>query len=915
MKRTLLVLLTLAAAVAGALGSGVPARADLPPLIDRALIYGDPDISTARLSPDGLHMSFIKPYKNARNIWVKGLDEPFSAARPLSADSRPVTAYFWSHDSKYVLYAQDKGGNENFHVYAVDPSAAADPATGVPAARDLTPLENVRALIFAVPEDQPDVMIVGLNDRDAAYHDVYRVNIATGNRELMFKNTEKVGFWMCDRAGNLRFAFREKEDGGNELLRVDGDKLVRIYETTYLEEASPVGFDKDEKRLYIETNKGDDVDLTRLELMDPATGSTEVVESDPEKQVDFGEAVFDDQTHELMATAYIGDRVRIYPKTERCKKDLERIRKALPAGNLGLGSSTRDMHYSLISVSSDVEPGATYLYDREKGTFKLQYRIREKLDRKQLAAMTPIRYRARDGMMIPAYLTLPKGVPAKNLPVVINPHGGPWARDQWGYNPDAQFLANRGYAVLQPNFRSSTGYGKKFLNAGNKQWGTGAMQNDLTDGVKHLIDQGIADPKRVAIYGGSYGGYATLAGVTFTPELYACAIPYVAPSSLITLIESFPAYWKPFLKGSWYLRVGDPADPNDRKDLEARSPLNFIDRINVPMLVVHGANDPRVKKAESEAIVAALRDKGRAVEYLVAPDEGHGFRAPENRMALAVSMERFLAKHLGGRAQQDVPAELASHLAEITVDPATVKVDKGAGAEALAQAKTAPLPAADGNLVKPATLDYAQHIETGGRSIDITVHRTIEEAKQGDRPCWRLTEAATSPMGTSTTVYDVDRGSLGPIQCQVSGRATIKISYSPTSISGEMGMGGQTMPISQNLDAPVFAAGAAFDAVLSALPLTDGYQASYRIFEITSQKVRPMRLKVSGTEKVSVKAGSFDTWVLQAEPLDGDDAGTATYHVTRDAPHQMISASGKLPAAMGGGTLKTELVSVASASR
>ena len=271
MKRPLLFVM-IAALAGGALGSGVAARADLPPLIDRALIYDDPEISGAQLSPDGLHMSFVKPYKSARNIWVKGLGEPFSAARPLTADKRPVTTYFWSQDSKYVLYTQDKGGNENFHVYAVDPSATADPATGVPAARDLTPLENVRALIYAVPEDQPEAMIVGLNDRDAAYHDIYRVTIATGNRELMFENTERISSWMCDRSGRLRFAYRQKEDGGGEILRADAGKLVRIYETTYLEAVSLVDFDKDEKRVYIKTNKGDDVDLARLEIMDPGGG-------------------------------------------------------------------------------------------------------------------------------------------------------------------------------------------------------------------------------------------------------------------------------------------------------------------------------------------------------------------------------------------------------------------------------------------------------------------------------------------------------------------------------------------------------------------------------------------------------------------------------------------------------------------
>jgi dipeptidyl aminopeptidase/acylaminoacyl peptidase len=293
--------------------------------------------------------------------------------------------------------------------------------------------------------------------------------------------------------------------------------------------------------------------------------------------------------------------------------------------------------------------------------------------------MKPIRYRARDGLEIPAYLTLPRGVEAKNLPVVVHPHGGPWARDGWGYDPYAQFLANRGYAVLQMNFRGSTGYGKHFLNAGDHEWGTGAMQNDITDGVKYLIDQGIADPDRVAIFGGSYGGYATLAGVAFTPDLYACAIPYVAPSNLITLVESFPAYWRPWLEGSWFKRVGDPDVEADRLDMIERSPLFKADAIKCPLLVVHGANDPRVKQHESDQIVVALRTKGKDVEYIVAPDEGHGFRAPENRKALAVAMERFLSKHLGGRLQEDVPADTAERLGEITVDVTQVEAVTDAG--------------------------------------------------------------------------------------------------------------------------------------------------------------------------------------------------------------------------------------------
>jgi dipeptidyl aminopeptidase/acylaminoacyl peptidase len=335
-----------------------------------------------------------------------------------------------------------------------------------------------------------------------------------------------------------------------------------------------------------------------------------------------------------------------------------------------------DMSRMLVAVSSDVDPGSVYLFHSASHRAELQYRSRPDLPSEHLAHMKPVSFAARDGMTIHGYLTLPKGVGLKNLPVVMYIHGGPWARDFWGYEPYAQFLANRGYAVMQVNYRSSTGYGKHYMNAGNREWGLGSMQHDVTDAVQWLIAEGIADPDRVGIFGGSYGGYATLAGVTFTPELYACGVPYVGPSNLITLIESFPEYWKPFLEGSWYKRVGNPEVEADRADLIARSPLFNCDRIQAPLLVVHGANDPRVKQHESDQIVVALRQKGKAVEYVVAPDEGHGFRAPGNRKALAVAMERFLAKHLGGRVQADVLPETQSRLEEITVDVTKVEVVK-----------------------------------------------------------------------------------------------------------------------------------------------------------------------------------------------------------------------------------------------
>jgi dipeptidyl aminopeptidase/acylaminoacyl peptidase len=641
------------------------------PLLDRELFFGDPEISGSQLSHDGKWMSFMKPYKGVRNIWVKGADEAFADARPITADTRPVPGYFWSQDNKYILYVQDKGGDENYHVWAVDPDEKPDSETGVPTSRDLTPVDGIRAQILSVPRNTPNVIMVGLNDRDPSYHDIYKVDINTGHREMVRENKEGVGAWMFDPQGQLRIAYRPIAGGGAEILSVDLTGLRQLATATYEEELNPLAFHPNGHQVYVSSNTGDK-DLQQLMLMDMETGAFTFVEKDPENEVDFGGASTHPVTDELMATFYVGDRVRVYPKTDEAKALWAALEKALPEGEIGLNSMSNDMSKLLVSVSSDVDPGSIYFYDGVTEKATLQYRSRPELPSENLAHMKPVSYTARDGMKIHGYLTLPKGVKPENLPVVMYIHGGPWARDHWGYEPYCQFLANRGYAVMQVNYRSSSGYGKNYTNAGNREWGIGAMQHDITDAVHWLVEEGYADAEKIAIFGGSYGGYAALAGVTFTPDLFACSIPYVGPSNLLTLINSFPEYWKPFLEGSWYKRVGNPDVEADVEDLKARSPLYHCDKIQVPLLVVHGANDPRVKQHESDQIVVALREKDKEVEYIVAPDEGHGFRAPNNRKALAVAMEKFLAKHLGGRYQEDVRPETQQRLDEITVDVKSV---------------------------------------------------------------------------------------------------------------------------------------------------------------------------------------------------------------------------------------------------
>jgi dipeptidyl aminopeptidase/acylaminoacyl peptidase len=436
---------------------------------------------------------------------------------------------------------------------------------------------------------------------------------------------------------------------------------------------NPDRFTPDGNAFYFVTDKGKELDKSELHLYDIKTGKITRIEKDPKNEVDFGSTLFSEVTDELLATFYTGDRTRVYPKQRQFAVDWAKLEKALPKGEISIGSRTADENLWVVAIYSDVDPGSRYLFNRKTGKAELLYRARPNLPSQHLAPMQPVTYKARDGMMIHAYLVTPKGVSAKNLPVVVMPHGGPWARDTWGFNGLAQFLANRGYGVMMPNFRGSTGYGKHYLNAGNKQWGTGAMQHDLTDAVTYLIEKKIADPKRVAIFGGSYGGYATLAGLAFTPDLYAAGISYVGPSNIITLLKTIPPYWAP-MKRTFSIRVGDMEKPDELKMLEAQSPLKSANHIKAPLLVIQGANDPRVKKAESDQIVVALRDLGRTVEYMVAPDEGHGFIGRTNRLAAFTALEKFLSEQIGGRFQKDVAPDIQKKIDELMVDVKTVKM-------------------------------------------------------------------------------------------------------------------------------------------------------------------------------------------------------------------------------------------------
>lgn len=869
----------------------IASAAQQPPVLDRELFFGDPEITAAEISPDGKYIAFLKPLNGTRNIWVKKTDEPFAAARPVTKDTkRPIPDYFWSRDGKYILYVQDQGGDENYNVYAVDPSQAKD-AENIPTARNLTDVKGARALIYDVPRTDPDTIYVGLNDRDKAWHDLYRVKISSGERSLMRKNTDRVEAWVFDNAGQLRLAIRSAENGDTEFLRADADGFTKIYSCDVFETCAPLHFHKDGKRVYIMTNHGEG-DFIRLALLDVASGKEELVESDPDKRVDLREAEFSDLTDELQATMYEDEKPRWYFRDKSIEADYRLVRSKLHGEQVSAVSKTKDERTWLISAWSDTEPGETYLFNRDTKELTLQYRVREKLPREDLAKREPIHYESSDGKLIPAYLTLPKGVEAKNLPLIVFPHGGPWGRDEWHYDTFAQFLANRGYAVLQPNFRASTGYGKSFLNAGNLQWGE-KMQDDITWGVKYLEGKGIADPKRVGIMGGSYGGYATLAGVAFTPDLYTAAVAIVAPSNLITLLDSIPPYWEAG-RMMFYRRMGDPRNPEGKAQLERQSPLNSAAKIKTPLMVVQGANDPRVNKAESEQIVIALRDRGFPVEYILAPDEGHGFHRPVNNLAMMMAAEKFLAQHLGGRYQEGGTTEVTTRLAEITVDPKTVVLAKKVDASAVTVPKVSAT-------LESGTWKYDATLAIGGQSLNLKMATTIKDDAGG----YLVTDTASTPMGDMVDSATLDKTSLVVLKRSVKqGPMDIALEFAGNKVSGNMTMNGQAQPIAAELGGPLFADGAGSGNVIACLPLADGYIATYRTFDVQKQKEKLMTLKVAGAESVKVAAGTFDTYKVELTPADGS-AGMTTLWIDK-AGRKPVKLQAVMPE-MNGATLNAEL--------
>ena len=610
--------------------------AQLPPLIPRDTLLGNPERANPHIAPDGKRLAWLAPdEREILQVWVQTIGQ--HDARAVTADkTRAIQSYGWTYDSKTILYAQDAAGDENFHLFAVDLDSHN--------VRDLTPWQGVRAEFVAANPKFPERILVALNLRDRKLMDVYRIDLRTGAVELDTENRGDIAGWLADDNMIVRAATVTTADGGTEIRIRDGaaNPWRTLMKASMEDNLAALDFTKDGQSIFFSTSVG--TDTARLVRHEIASGKeTDIARSD---DADLSDAMIHPTRHVVQASAFDPGRKHWTVIDPSIQGDFDALAKVTDGDFNVVDRDLADQTW-LISFDSDRAPARYYSWDRAAKKATFLFTTQPKLDDAPLAPMMPIEFTARDGMKINGYLTLPVGVPDKNLPLVLFVHGGPWGRDSWGFNPYAQLLANRGYAVLQINFRSSTGFGKKFLHAGDREWGL-TMQNDLTDGVKWAVNQGVADPKRVAIFGGSYGGYAALAGAAFTPNLYRCAVDECGPSNLFTLLASLPPYWE-VMRSIFFTRVGNPDDPKDKELLTAASPLFSADKIKIPILVGQGANDPRVKQAEAEQIVEAIaKHRGNAV-YVLYTDEGHGFVRPENRLDFTARIEKFLADNLGGR--------------------------------------------------------------------------------------------------------------------------------------------------------------------------------------------------------------------------------------------------------------------------
>ncbi|MCC8691446.1 S9 family peptidase [Xanthomonas campestris pv. raphani] len=633
-----------AAAPAAAPAATAPATA--PELIPRDALFGNPERASVRISPDGKYLSWVAPLDGVLNVWVAPVDAPDKARAITKDTARGIRSYYWTYHSDTLLYLRDTGGDEDFHLYAVNLSDGSS--------KDLTPFKKTNAEVYGISDQHPDAIMVGMNDRDAKWHDLYKVDLASGTRTLVQKNTDSLDSYLLDGNYQLRYATRATDDAGRELLVPEGKGWKSVDRIPFedVTNTAPAGLTDDGKTLYMLDSRNRDT--AALYAIDTASNARTLLFEDP--RADAGSTLNDPKTGVVQAVST--DYLRREWKTldTSIAADLQKL-KSLGPGDAGIAARTLDDRTWIVAYSAAETPLTYYRYDRAAGgKLTKLFSARPALEGKPLVPMWPQEIAARDGLKLVSYLSLPAeadsnhdGKADKAVPLVLFVHGGPWARDSYGSSAYEQWLANRGYAVLSVNFRGSTGFGKAFTNAGNGEW-AGKMHDDLLDAVQWAVKQGVTTPQDVAIMGGSYGGYATLVGMTFTPDAFKCGVDIVGPANLNTLLGTVPPYWASFYK-QLTKRMGDPATAAGKQWLTERSPLSHVDKISKPLLIGQGANDPRVKQAESDQIVNAMKAKNIPVTYVLFPDEGHGFQRPENSKAFNAVTEGFLSQCLGGRAQ------------------------------------------------------------------------------------------------------------------------------------------------------------------------------------------------------------------------------------------------------------------------
>lgn len=628
-----------------------PAYLKNVPIIPREVLFGNPQRAAARISPDGKHLSYLAPVDGVLNVWVGSAEDPESA-KPVTKDTkRGIRSYFWAYTNQDIVYLQDSDGDENWHVYRVNLESGET--------KDLTPIEKVAARVEGVSHRIPGEILVGVNDRNPQLHDIYRVNLASGEKELVEENKQGFSNYVVDEDFRVRFGMRFSPNGGIDILTKDEaaqdeKEQWKDFSKIAMEDSlttSPAGFDKTGEILFLIDSR--DRNTAALKAVNLKTGEEKLIAEN--ELADIGGVLSHPTENTIEAVSFTYTRTEWQILDQGVAADLDYL-KTVANGEIEITSRTLDDSTWTVAFLMDNGPVRYFLYDRKAKKAKFLFTNRQDLEQQPLVKMHPVVIDSRDGKKLVSYLSLPPGTdsdddarPDMPLPLVLDVHGGPWARDEWGYNPFHQWLANRGYAVLSVNFRGSTGFGKDFLNAGNREW-AGKMHDDLLDAVNWAVEQKIADKSKVAITGGSYGGYATLVGLTFTPDVFACGVDIVGPSNILTLLSTVPPYWQPVVQ-MFKDRVGDFQTDEGKEFLKERSPLSHVDKISRPLLIGQGANDPRVKQAESDQIVTAMRDKKIPVTYVLFPDEGHGFARPSNSMAFNAIVEAFLAVHLGGRSE------------------------------------------------------------------------------------------------------------------------------------------------------------------------------------------------------------------------------------------------------------------------